>query len=237
MAVSPARYYSYNIFSIRDMNAGFPTTLGGMDLSLRITAGDPVFLRDLVHANAVAAMLEVHRAMGHPFVTKELVVSAALRARAVEAAHWAATYTPNLAQRLQNINNRLDTAVARLQKQEEILEVLMAHHENMRVMARNSRGPHNQYKPLQKTTPGNGVFLAKAVSQGLDAVTQRAITVRPNTPPAIGAVPPNFNPDINSYSDRDILNLIVFYNDNFEILPSDALRTRIEKFQRFLTVL
>jgi hypothetical protein len=51
----------------------------------------------------------------------------------------------------------------------------------------------------------------------------------------VGTTPPNYNPDSPNYHNIDILNLIVFYNDNFGTGPLDTLGGRVEKFQLFST--
>jgi len=42
----------------------------------------------------------------------------------------------------------------------------------------------------------------------------------------VGTVPPQFNPDVDAYQHIDILRLVVFYNDDFGILPGDQLPER-----------
>jgi hypothetical protein len=37
------------------------------------------------------------------------------------------------------------------------------------------------------------------------------------------------------YQHGDILSLIIFYNENFGIVPNDSLEARVEKFRKFLT--
>jgi hypothetical protein len=52
---------------------------------------------------------------------------------------------------------------------------------------------------------------------------------------AIGTTPPAFDGVIENCREVDILNLIVFYNDNFGILQGDSIAVRQRKFRRVLT--
>jgi hypothetical protein len=51
----------------------------------------------------------------------------------------------------------------------------------------------------------------------------------------IGTAPPNFNPRLETYEHIDILRMIVFYNESFNIIAQDDLPERINKFRRFLS--
>jgi hypothetical protein len=51
---------------------------------------------------------------------------------------------------------------------------------------------------------------------------------------AIGDTPPQFNPRVEAYRHMDILKMIVFYNQNFDIQAQDDLPERVNKFRRFL---
>jgi hypothetical protein len=53
--------------------------------------------------------------------------------------------------------------------------------------------------------------------------------------PAIGSTPPDFDPRVEGYSHLDILRMVAFYNESFNILPQDNLPDRIDKFRRYLT--
>jgi hypothetical protein len=66
------------------------------------------------------------------------------------------------------------------------------------------------------------------------AAVVRQQLVAPAIPAAIGTTPPNFNPNLPNYHHIDILNLIIFYNDDFGIVPGDSLGTRIDKFHAFI---
>ena len=56
----------------------------------------------------------------------------------------------------------------------------------------------------------------------------------PNTNEAkIGDVPPDFDPYVASYSLKDILEMMVFYNESFGIDAQDVLKVQVSKFCRF----
>ena len=50
----------------------------------------------------------------------------------------------------------------------------------------------------------------------------------------IGSVPNPFNATLEVYSHADILQMVVFYDDNFGIDPVDGLPERLIKFRQFL---
>jgi hypothetical protein len=61
----------------------------------------------------------------------------------------------------------------------------------------------------------------------------------PQNPPAanigqIGETPPDFQPRLDGYSHFDILRMVVFYNETFDIVAQDNLPNRIDKFRRYL---
>jgi hypothetical protein len=57
---------------------------------------------------------------------------------------------------------------------------------------------------------------------------------QPNQMYDIGTTPPNFFDDIGNYQDIDLINLIVFYNDDFGITNADELSDRKNKLRAFL---
>jgi hypothetical protein len=64
--------------------------------------------------------------------------------------------------------------------------------------------------------------------------------VLPTTPanapiPAVGSVPPNFNDLPTSYSHSYILDLMIFYNDDFGIVLGDSIADRMAVLHKWLT--
>ncbi|KAF8884370.1 hypothetical protein BD779DRAFT_1801736 [Infundibulicybe gibba] len=104
---------------------------------------------------------------------------------------------------------------------------------NARIITFNSRYERGDLRPLQKIVHGHGLALAQVAAQGLNSAVQQGIAAPPSAP-AIGTTPPNFKPDTISYEHTDILEMIVFYNEDFGIVPNDDIWTRINKFREFL---
>lgn len=51
----------------------------------------------------------------------------------------------------------------------------------------------------------------------------------------IGDVPPAWNGHIDEYLHVDILRAVIFYNDDFGIVPGDSMVLRREKFRNWLS--
>ncbi len=55
-----------------------------------------------------------------------------------------------------------------------------------------------------------------------------------NAPSAeIGSTPPDFYPYVEVYNNVTILKMMVFYNENFGIIPGDDYKIRVSKFHHF----
>jgi hypothetical protein len=156
---------------------------------------------------------------------------------------------------LQQINNRLENIEDSLQNIDGRVKVGIAQTANIRIVSRNTRlQAPLQLLPLQKTVSlaqllppgcihiydqvgGYGRNLAVALYNVLDAPGRQVFHGQfPANGEAaeVGDAPPNFNPRIEGYRHMDILRMIVFYNENFEIAAQDDLPERIHKFRRFL---
>lgn len=86
--------------------------------------------------------------------------------------------------------------------------------------------------------PGHGRNLALLLIDGNAQVRNAFVTLYPpnfDAAAAIAAVPPGFSSKLEAYKHIDILKLIVFYNETFDIVGPDDLATRVNKFRRFLT--
>ena len=59
--------------------------------------------------------------------------------------------------------------------------------------------------------------------------------VPPAQVPRVGTTPPNFNTNYVGYQRSDIITLIIFYNEDFGILPGDTVQDCVAKFHLFLT--
>jgi len=106
---------------------------------------------------------------------------------------------------------------------------------NMCIVACNQRdGNCFPPRPLQKYIAGDGHVLAMPLVVNLNAAIVQAVQdFQPHG--LIGTVPPQFNPNIGSYQHIDILQLVVFYNDDFGIHAGDQLSERKHKVRIWLT--
>jgi hypothetical protein len=67
---------------------------------------------------------------------------------------------------------------------------------------------------------------------GHAALPAAAQNFQPNA--AVGDVPNPWNPNIDAYQHLDILQLIIFYNDDFGIIAGDPITTRRSKVRTWL---
>jgi hypothetical protein len=81
--------------------------------------------------------------------------------------------------------------------------------------------------------PGNGVALATAIYGNIPNLQQHLVT--PAIVPAIGSTPPNIIDNLAALQPPDIINLIIFYNEDFGIVVGDTVSQCVEKFYQFLT--
>ncbi|KAF8163427.1 hypothetical protein B0H34DRAFT_323004 [Crassisporium funariophilum] len=174
-------------------------------------------------------------------VTAAVAESAALRATAVEAAYALGSYAPvdigqalgRIVNRLDVMNNRLDAMNNRLDAMNNRLDVIVAFSHNTRLITSNSRGVAQQYLPLHKTVPGNGLQLAITAFGNVVALQQ--VLVAPAQEPVLGTIPLNFDNNYITYNRADIVRLIIFYNQDFGIVRGDTLPECIEKLHIFFT--
>ncbi|KAF8507924.1 hypothetical protein JB92DRAFT_2956249 [Gautieria morchelliformis] len=103
--------------------------------------------------------------------------------------------------------------------------------QNIRIVARNQRSLDSPLLPLQKYIPGDGNALAQELAS-TPALVQAVQIFQPHG--NIGAVMPNFNPQVDAYGHVDVLHLIIFYNDNFGIAYGDQLPQRKHKIRTWL---
>ena len=57
----------------------------------------------------------------------------------------------------------------------------------------------------------------------------------PMPPPAIGSLPPNFPPEPATFEIADIINMMIFYNQDFGIRRNDSETACYLKFIEFLS--
>ena len=97
-------------------------------------------------------------------------------------------------------------------------------------MSRNCRYTSDPVRPLQKTVEGNGHELASSLWH--ERLPQPILVFLPNG--AIRSVPNQWPANIMACSDFDILSLIIFYNEDFNIMPGNTLDIRRAKLKTWL---
>jgi hypothetical protein len=157
--------------------------------------------------------------------------------------------------RLDEIQNSQAATRAIVDQNRAMLQETRAMMMNTRLAAQNAKVPQERdhYKPLQKTVSVTILLFPKPESCGVDLSFQRSghgrelalQVVRPDgiahLPPAatiqvaaIGAVPPSFERNTDTYTLGTINSLIIFYNGDFDIEREDNLEIRKIKFRRWL---
>ncbi|KAG6825828.1 hypothetical protein H0H92_002292 [Tricholoma furcatifolium] len=111
------------------------------------------------------------------------------------------------------------------------LELASAEIHNTRLIARNALSANGTLEFLEKTVEGHGADLANAVKW------PNTVVSIPSKPARIRDRPKNFaGPGgIQVCTSQDIIDLIVFYNNDFGIVPNDGEAIRREKLLEFLT--
>jgi len=142
---------------------------------------------------------------------------------------------PFLQEQFGQLNARFEQLNARFEQLDARFEQQQAAMCNIRIVARNQRDGHRfPPRPLQKYIPGDGHALAMLLVVNLNAAIAQAVQdFQPHG--LIGAVPPQFNSNVDSYQHVDILRLVVFYNDDFGIHAGDNLLERKFKLRLWLT--
>ena len=79
---------------------------------------------------------------------------------------------------------------------------------------------------------GSGLNLVIAIN-GAAPAAAIAIVNPAHNPVAVGAAHPNFDP--TSMTSNDVYKLIVWYNQDYGILPADSLGARRDKIMHWLT--
>jgi hypothetical protein len=80
--------------------------------------------------------------------------------------------------------------------------------------------------------PGHGLDLARRIYGGYAPLTSQLVP--PQELPVVGTTPPQWDSFVSGYTDVDILNLIIFYNEDFGIEPGDDLSACKDKFRAWL---
>lgn len=111
------------------------------------------------------------------------------------------------------------------------LAQMEARNANTCILSHNRRYISDPLRPLQKYTDGDGHNLALTIC-GQAALPAAAQNFQPNA--AVGDIPNPWNPNIDAYQHLDILQLVIFYNDDFGIIAGDPVATRRYKVRTWL---
>lgn len=239
--------YTTAIASVHDQFPDLPPTIGWLELNHTIQQGAPIEHHNLQHARHVADALESYKNAGNDLITEDVLESAKLRVHAITDAHSQARYGPNVTllqiheqingfqrQMQQQINGVQVQLNERIDGVEHRLSITNTHIENIRIIGRNkNRGELDGYYYLKKTTPGVGITRAIQLRPTSGNVSVNA----PEATAAIGDVPFNtlFYP--RGLTHQRILDLIIFYNDDFGIQLDDDIDVRIGRVIHFLVAL
>ncbi|KAF9480870.1 hypothetical protein BDN70DRAFT_976934 [Pholiota conissans] len=113
------------------------------------------------------------------------------------------------------------------------VDELLALAHNRRIAAFNRTQTLADYRLLEKTVAGHGLALATAAFGHVPILLSHLVA--PSIVPAIGTVPSDF--DRRYQSERTIIDLIIFYNENFGIIAGDSVEQCFNKFHSFMTIL
>jgi len=144
--------YTHAIPSIQDVNPNIPAVLAQVDLNRRIAANSDLNRDDLRQAKIVAKTLSLNEAED-PLITRAIVESARLRAKALEDIHAQAEYgAGNINQILANIQQQLAQIGNDVQAVELQVRIGRAETANARIITRNFQLQGGLVlAPLQKT--------------------------------------------------------------------------------------
>ncbi|KAF8507930.1 hypothetical protein JB92DRAFT_2832592 [Gautieria morchelliformis] len=225
--------YSINMMSVAQLHPpldniqqihGFPITQGFFSAK---AAGEPLDGNAVIEAEDTVQTLVLSQKHWPQVIQDDVVETAKNRAHLLRQMHATTQFGhpaidhPGLHQFLQQ---QFDQINQRFDQQQAITQ-------NIRIVARNQRSLDSPLLPLQKYIPGDGNALAQGLAS-TPAQVQAVQIFQPNG--NIGAVMPNFNPQVDAYGHVDVLHLIIFYNDNFGIAYGDQLPQRKHKIRTWL---
>jgi len=170
-----------------------------------------------------------------PELSHEHIEAAKNRAHVLRAIHaTTALGAGGILARLDEIQNSQAATRAIVDENRAMLQETRAMVMNIRLAAQNAKVPQERdhYKPLQKTRSGHGRELALQVARP-ESIAHLPPTATIQVA-AMGAVPPSFERNTDTYTLGTINSLIIFYNDDFDIEREDNLEIRKIKFRRWL---
>ncbi|KAG1814882.1 hypothetical protein EV424DRAFT_1124360 [Suillus variegatus] len=208
-------------------------------------AGDPID-EDAAHSaeQTVHVLQALRRTV--PELTDAHIEGAKNRAHVLRAIHASRAVGPgdilatlndirgNLDDIRRNLDNMQRNSTETLEQIQAIMQRNQAMIANIRLARQNHMVPRDRdnYTPLQKTTSGHGRNLAVQASR-----QEHFNQIPPSATiqvAEVGTCPPFWNPIVDQYTMRTIFQLIIFYNDDFDIQPADNVEVRKYKFRRWL---
>jgi hypothetical protein len=78
---------------------------------------------------------------------------------------------------------------------------------------------------------GLGLTIAQALQTQGTVIPANAVAAD------VGTIPQHFNGNPSSYTHQEIINMMLFYNEDFFVLPGDDIPTRRNKFREWLSTL
>ncbi|KAI0286913.1 hypothetical protein BGY98DRAFT_942701 [Russula aff. rugulosa BPL654] len=123
-----------------------------------------------------------------------------------------------------------------LQQQLQHFQDQCQEHMNIRLAHIKATIANNQISSRNRRShalaiPGDGHALALAICE-YEILPGYALNFHPEAP--LGTVPADWNRNIHSYTIRDVLRLVVFYNDDFGIYLDDSLAVKRDKVRAWL---
>ncbi|KAK0476562.1 hypothetical protein EDD18DRAFT_1366165 [Armillaria luteobubalina] len=141
--------------------------------------------------------------------------------------------TANTAQAIvNNATTTADNAEINAKSAQNIANIAQITAKNVIIADLNGhRRYQDKFSMLRKVTSKSGLNLAQEVRP--PAVKETDLKYI-SPAPTVGATPRQWDGWIAKYTNKDILKMIIFYNNNFGIALEDNLTQRIDKFRSFL---
>ncbi|KAF8077623.1 hypothetical protein FPV67DRAFT_1662436 [Lyophyllum atratum] len=169
----------------------------------------------------------------------EIGLAETYKAAVLFSSQPAGNVVPQWLQQLNNTVEQLNNTVEQIRDNVASLKAdvaaIKATSENTRRVLRNQkRAPVDGLLPLLKWKPGHGAALARAATHPRDVQPNDLLDPADDDVPTIGSAPLFDCTEPTGLSAREIVKLIVFYNDDFNIVRTDNLTKRRDKYRWFL---
>ncbi|ESK83661.1 kid repeat protein [Moniliophthora roreri MCA 2997] len=250
----PPPSYPFAISSIRDIYPSYDIQ-NLPEITRSAAQGAPLDPNAITEAKFAAESLKHRHKIGDPNVPAQMVESAENRVTILQQVHGSLEYGggnimatlarlegrlnnidtkfDNIEGKLNNIDTKLDNVDAKFDNIDAKFDIINVKFDNIRKRQINARdhvlGFYSHM--MGKTIPGSGHVLADNARQ-CAGNPHAALNPAPN----VGDVHPLNPRNVGSLTHVDIINLIIFYNEDFGIVPGDDLESRREKVRAWLTL-